>query len=233
MLVSDIITRAFENLGVITVAETITSAMQTDAFNRLNRLLDTFSAEGLVVPNQVEQQFSLVAGSHQYTLGPAGSFATTGGLRAMKVTAWRAWYGSPPVVQSGGRLLSMAEFGMVARQRVGETATVPEFVGADTNPTAINIRMSPPPNNNSATIEFAYWTPLALFSTVGDSVTSPAGLANLFEWHLAKDLWPQYPSQSRLALINEMCQVTKAALVEENAITAPQPTPAAPQGQKP
>ena len=89
-LVSDIINESFLDLAVIAPGETISSGMQTDAFLRLNQLLASLSTEGAMVFNQVEQSWPLSSGVVAYTLGAAGSLATTGGLRAQKITAWRA-----------------------------------------------------------------------------------------------------------------------------------------------
>src|ERR1039458_8410066 len=113
MLVSDIINGAFEDLGVISVNETITTAMQSDAFLYLNPLLDQVSAEGLGVPSQVMQSFPLFSGVVAYTFGPSGTWATTGGLQQLKVTAWRA---ASSDMLRGGPALRMDEFGIACTQ---------------------------------------------------------------------------------------------------------------------
>lgn len=229
-LVSDIFQRAFEDLGVITVNETITAAMSTDAFNRINPLLDSLSAEGLTVPNQLEQTFNLVTGLTAYTLGAGGTLPTTGGLRAMKVTAWRAMYGG--VLHSGGRVLSMPEFGEQAKQLMGETTPIPAIVGADTSYPNINVRVFPPTGATPGQLELAYWTPMTNFATSGDTVNLPQGWQRLLEWGLAWELYAQYPSPSRLQLVQAKLSESKAALMAENAMSAPgNPQPAAPQGQ--
>jgi hypothetical protein len=231
MLVSDIINTAFIDIGTITPTETITSAMQTDAYNRLNPILDMLSAEGLTVPTQVEQAFSLQAGVTGYTLGSGGTFSTAGGLRAMKVTAWRAYYST--ILHSGGRVLSMPEFGEMAKQALGEQTSIPAIVGADTAYPLINVRVFPPPSYTPGTLELAYWTPLANFATVNDTVNMPQGWLRLLVKLLAKDLHPQWGRPSLAQAVWAAAQEAKAALVEQNAMSAPQnPQPAAPQGQQ-
>lgn len=230
MLVSDLITDAFLDLGVISVNETITTSMQTDGFNQSNLLLDSLSAEGLVVPNQIEQTFNLQAAVVGYTLGSGGTFPTTGNLRAMKVTSWRSYFGT--LLQSGGRVFSLPEFAEACQLANGELAAIPRIVGADTAYPLINVRVSPPPSQNPGVIELGYWTPFTNFVTVGDAVTLPQGLARLLHWLLAKELYTRYPSPQRWPMIQAGAQEAKAALIELNAMTAPQPQPAAPQGQK-
>lgn len=230
MLVSDLITGAFLDLNVITVLETLSTAMQTDAFNRLNLIVDSLSAEGLVVPNQAMQTFLLQQGVTAYTLGSGGSFPTTGNLRAVKVTAWRAFFAA--ILSSGGRVLSMAEFGEQAKQSLGEQTPIPGIVGADTAFPLINVRVFPPPSSSPGQIELAYWTPLAQFATVGDTLSLAQGFPLMLRALLAADLWTLYPKPSLLQKITDNAKNAKAALIEQNAMTAPQPTPAAPQGQK-
>jgi hypothetical protein len=230
MLVSDLITGAFEDIGVITVNETVSPAMQTDAFSRLNLILDSLSAEGLVVPNQVMQPFSLQANVTAYTLGNGGSFPTTGGLRAVKITAWRAYLGT--ILQSGGRALSMAEFGEAAKQLMGETTPIPGIVGADTSFPLINVRVFPPPSSPPGTIELSFWTPLLQFASVGDTINLAQGLPLILRTLLAADLYQLYPRPNLLEKIIDAAKNAKAAVIEQNAMTSPEPTPAAPQGQK-
>lgn len=104
--VGDLVTQAFLDLTVIqTGNENLTVAMQTDAFLRLNQLIDRASAKGVIIPNQVSQTFQLLSGVTAYTLGSGGTFATTGGLRALKITAWRAVVAG---MAKGGRVLSLA-----------------------------------------------------------------------------------------------------------------------------
>jgi hypothetical protein len=235
-LVSDIINEAFLDLGTITVNEAISTAMQNDAFMRLNQLLDSLNAEGLLVPNQVTQTFAtgsgtgLVAGQTAYTLGSGGTLPTTGSLRAMKVTAWRAYYGG--VLYAGGRVLSMPEFGELAKQNEGELTAIPRIVAADTSYPLINVRVFPPPSATPGSLELSYYTPIAQFALVSSSITLPQGFEDMLHWNLARRLYAQYPRPSNMQMIWDMADRTKVALLTENAMTAPQPQAAAPQGQK-
>ena len=248
MLVSDLITLSFLDLGVIAPGETITTAMQTDAFTRLLALMASLSAEGLTIPNQVEQTFNLLAGVDSYTLGATGIWVTTGGLRAMKVTSWRASFGA---LRRGGAPVRMDDFAAAAaaaQERLSEeyrralmagvitlfpatlTTPVPEVVGADTNYPNLNVRISPAPSGTPGTIELGYWTELTSFATVGDTVNMPQGWVDLLHFQLALRLYPQYARAGGVdpgLLAN--AQQAKAAITQENAMPGLQP-PAQQQG---
>lgn len=104
-LVSDIITQAFLDLGVTAVGESITTAEQTDAFLRLNQIIGSLSTEGATVFTETLQTFTLSAGGSAYTLGTAGSWATS--ARAQRVVAWKALANG---FSSGGAPLDFATF---------------------------------------------------------------------------------------------------------------------------
>jgi hypothetical protein len=250
MLVSELITAAFIDVGFIAVGESITAAIQTDAFARLNPILDHLSAEGLVVPNQVMQSFSLLPNTPSYTLGSGGTFSTSGGLRALKVTAWRAVNGA---MAKSGRVLSMPEFGEqipLLQKQLSElnvqaltegqiaafpttiTAPIPSLVGADTSYPLINLRVFPAPSFAPGQIELAYLTPLVNFVTKDDTISLPQGWIVLLRSALAKDVFAQYGRAGSKDVIWDNYSRAKQALVTENAMTAPQPQPAAPQGQQ-
>jgi hypothetical protein len=105
-------------------------------------------------------------------------------------------------------------------------------VAADTSYPLINVRVFPPPSNTPGTLELAYYTPVTQFVTVGDTISLPQGWQDMLHFNLAQRLYPQYPRPSNMQMIWDMAQRTKAALMVENAMAAPQPQAAAPEGQK-
>src|ERR1022692_2657217 len=258
MLVSDIINGAFEDLGVISVNETITTAMQSDAFLYLNPLLDQVSAEGLGVPSQVMQSFPLFSGVVAYTFGPSGTWATTGGLQQLKVTAWRA---ASSDMLRGGPALRMDEFGIACTQAqkdliAANVAAIlqsldsaaksilalpvpPTLTELSTAFPNANVRVWPPPSAAPGSVELAYTTPLVAFAAVGSTVTlPPGGWLQMLRWNLARELYSRYPSPSRQKLIWERADATKdilraqAAMPARSSETQPQPDPQQQQAQQ-
>lgn len=107
----DIVTQAFVDCNVIQPGETLTSTLLSDGEVRLNQLLSSLSTEGLTAFQQVMQTFALTANTSAYTLGNGGTWSTTGGLRAQRVTSWNARYLD---MQKGGPVLSLDQFGAAA-----------------------------------------------------------------------------------------------------------------------
>lgn len=217
MLVSDLINEAFLDIGMIQPGQAVTGAMQTDAFTRLNQMLASWSAEQLTVFDQRVTSFQLQAGIPTYTFGVGGSFNP--GVRAQKVTAWRASYGN--VLMRGGRVLSLDELGAVATQEAGEQTAVPKAVGADTSYPLINVRIFPPPSSSPGQLELAYWVPIAAFATVGDTVNFPSGFEDALHFGLAVRLYHAYPRQGGIPPeLAANAQNTKAAIVQQNTMGA-------------
>jgi hypothetical protein len=238
-LVSDILNQAFVNLRVIPSGGTVGNDMQVAAFARLNQLLANLSTEGAMCFNQVIQSFALLASTSTYTLGAAGTFATTGGLRAQKVTGWRAISGD---MAKGGAVLPLAEFGEASaakQQALAElykmavlegviatvpatlTAPIPSVLAADTSFPSINIRIfPPPPATGMGNVELAYWTPIPAFATVGDTVSLAPGYEQMLTYNLAVFLYPEYGDreQGLDPVLAQNAQQSKLAIIQQNTI---------------
>jgi len=218
MVWNDLIDLAFIDLAVIQPGASITTAMRTDAQSRLNMLVSALNAEGATVFDQVMQSFNLSEGVDAYTLGASGSWATTGSLRAQKVTSWRGKYSG--ILSRGGAPMSMAEFAARINQAGGETAAIPEFLAADTAYPSINIRVYPPPSGLfGAAVELGYWTPIAQISDFTAAISLPEGWPEMLHTGLAVGLYPQYarPGQT-LDAIAALHQNAKARLVDQNSM---------------
>lgn len=75
--VQQIITDSLQDAGILAANETPNATDSQKMFRLLNRMMDTWSTEDLMIYNNVQEVFSLVAGQQTYTLGPGGDFNTT------------------------------------------------------------------------------------------------------------------------------------------------------------
>lgn len=224
---NDLIDQAFVGLGVIQPGDSIAgTSYLAPAQSLLNQLISTLSTEQLTAFQQVRQNFSLVAGQPAYTLGSGGSFATTGALRAMGVTDWRATYAVPPS-SKGGTPLPMRDFDAVVASKddgIGVTSSIPLFLGVDTSFPLINLRVWPTPSANPGTLELGYWTPILQIADFTATYTLPDGWPAMLQWGLAVQLYPTYarPGQT-IDVIAANFQNAKGSIVAQNSIGAPAP----------
>lgn len=214
-LVSDIINQSFLDLGAIAPGEDITSAEQSDSFIRLNQMLATWSIEKLSVYTVEHQSFSLTAGTDLYTLGAAGSLATTGAVVPVRVTSAASISGA---FRSPVQVLSFEAFALRASNDLGSTSILAKLLAADNAWPAINVRVFPIPAAGPGTLELDYWTALTQFANVGVTVALPPGFEAALHWNLAVELWPQYarPGNS-IDVIAANAQKAKAAIAAVNA----------------
>lgn len=72
--VRDVCTQALRELGVIAADETPTASDILTAIAALNRLLDQWAAERLMIYTTSRTTFALVSGTQTYTVGASGNF---------------------------------------------------------------------------------------------------------------------------------------------------------------
>lgn len=75
--VRELIQDAVYLLGVVDPTESLNASFAAQGLRRLNAMLQTWSAESLMVYTQNREVFPLVVGQQDYTLGPGGNFNTT------------------------------------------------------------------------------------------------------------------------------------------------------------
>lgn len=73
----DLIKASLRTLGVLASGENPSADEQQEALSSLNRMLGSWSAEGLLIPNRVIEEFTLTIGQGSRTIGTGGNFSTT------------------------------------------------------------------------------------------------------------------------------------------------------------
>lgn len=221
-LVSDLINEAFEDLGVLAVGETITTAEQTDAFLRLNQMIASWSREGLTVPQEAHGSFTLIQGVSDYTLGTGGILVIPS--PAMRVTgasskAFFVGATAYTAVRQPCRLISFDEFNATVSNPLGISGVLVDTVAADRDSPNINIRVHPTPNLIATTVlELNYWIAIPSFATVGDTVAFPQGYEHAIHNNLAVILYPMYGRPGGIdPVLAANAQNGKQALVQLNA----------------
>ncbi len=74
--VRDLVEDSLKDLGVLSSGESCTANEMSDCIRSLNRMLATWSIDGLLIYQRVIESFPLVASQQTYTMGPTGNFDT-------------------------------------------------------------------------------------------------------------------------------------------------------------
>lgn len=187
MTVRDLIFSSLRLIGVLAVGETPSAQEQTDAFNALNILLDSFSADNLMIPAMVVETFTTVAGQQTYSMGPGGNFNTSRPTRIVDVQT--VVLGSNPRQTLPMKMINIDQFASIFVKSV--QSTIPLWMYNDNAFPAVNLSIWPVPQQNS---QLDIWSQkdLAQFATVDDLVAlAPSGV-RMLKYNLAVELAPEY-----------------------------------------
>lgn len=209
--VSDLINEAFLDISAIAAGQTITAEELSDAFMRLNQMLDSWSNEQVSVFTEQHQSFVLTAGTASYTMGPSGALSTA--ARPVKVLGASSVSGAfrQPV-----KVISFGTFDRMIENPLGVTSVLAQAIATDNSFPLINVKVFPTPASSPGNLEIDYWTPLAQFVSTTDVVSLPPGFEDALHFNLAVRIAPQYGKQPN-ALLMANAQMTKQAITEVNA----------------
>lgn len=212
MLVSDILNLSFMDLAAIVPGETITPAEQADAFLRLNIMIGNAAIEQLTLPQMAHTLFAVSAGVTSYTLGVGATMVTAS--RPIRVTGAASVSGN---FRQPMEVMSFEKLAATTQDAIASASVLALKLAADNGYPLINLRVFPVPAPTPGSLWLDYWTAMAQFAAVGDTVVLPPETLNWLHWGLAVELFPQYSRPgSSLELIASRAQQSKAALVQLN-----------------
>lgn len=186
---ADIITPAFLDLAVIQPGGAPSNSMRDAAFLLLNQQIDALSTEWVTAYVVYHQAFTLTAGTTNYTVGTAGTLAST--ARPIRITGWTSY--TTQGFRNGGQIMSFEALHAAAKDNTGSLdAVLAQMVAADQAYPAINIEVFPAPAASPGTLRLDYYSPLTQFAAVGDAVALPDGYIQMLRTMLAVQLYPQY-----------------------------------------
>jgi len=153
----DIISSALKDIGALAAGETPDPASAQDAFIMLNRMLDQWSNEQMMVYYKTEIIFPITAGQTQYTIGPGGEIGSvfTGSIvnNVLTVTAITSGAIALGMTLSGTGITTgtkIVAFATGAGGNVNELGTYIVNISQNVTSTTINAFYQRPLSINSA-----------------------------------------------------------------------------------
>lgn len=222
MTAQDLISRALRLAGIIGESEVPTAAMNADALDTLNDLIDQWNTDGLMLFQTTNDTFNLIPGKDTYTIGPGGDFND---VRPVQVnSAFVEYQGvSFPLYQQ-----NQEEFNLITLK--SQQQVLPRFwLYLNTAPLG-TLQIWPVPSLAmplTLTMQRVL-PPLTLASTID----YPPGYAKALRYGLAVELLPEYGMQPSPLLI-EMARSSKATIKRANyvnTVASYDPTLVGPQG---
>ena len=195
--VLDIITDSLQDLGASAVGEVPSAAEAQGAFRRLNRMLQTWNTESLMVYNIQQETFSYVADQATYTIGTGGNFNTA---RPVRIEA--AYNRNNQTIDLPIQVVTNYEEYAAIIAKAIET-TLPVVMYADGSFPRQNLTFWPVPSDTTYTPVLWMWKPLTAFATLSEEVSLPPGYERALVSNLAIECAPSYGRSvsSELALV--------------------------------
>lgn len=183
--VRDLITDSLQDLGAIAINETPSDAEARGAFRRLNRMLQTWQNESLMIYNIENEIFPFVSGQATYTIGTGGDFNTP---RPVKIVDCYAR--DPNNNDYSIYIANQEEYSQIITKYT--TTELPTVMYPDGNYPLQNLTFWPIPNNAGWSVNLWLQRPIQNFTSINDVVVLPPGYERAIVSNLAVECAPSY-----------------------------------------
>ena len=211
---ADYITAALKELGVFAAGETPPSEDMDDGLNRLNALLDQYTAENLQLFNNTNTIFPIVSGTSVYTVGPSGTVAIPRPVYVDHINFINT--SVSPVLELQLSPLTDDAWSKVPQKNL----TSPFPTCWYWNPTYPNATLNFWPVPTSTTLEGSiYWrTPITAPAALTTTLSLPPAYARMLIKNLAMDSAPTYGSAvtASLQILQQQAMESKDAVRTAN-----------------
>lgn len=205
----DLIKRSLKLIGAISQSETPSSSEQSDGLDSLNDLIESWSAESLVIYSVTRETFSTVASQQTYTIGSSGDINTT---RPQKIVKAILRQQNSPVYDVEIDLINLDQWESLGTKDT--ESSIPTKLYNDCGYPLSTLYLWPIPSEVK-TIILHSWKPLTSFSATTDSISLPPGYMRALRYNLAVDLAPEY-GISIAPEIAQIAQESKANIKRMN-----------------
>lgn len=186
MTARTLIRRALMLIGVLAEGENPSAEALSDGILALNDLLGSWSAEGLMIPTVVREEFALTVGQASRTIGVGGNFNTTRPIVIEK--AMIEIQSSSPTVETQLQLLTLEQYaGIVAKDSSGFPT---QMYIAGTNPLE-TVYLWPVPSVADKLVIYSQ-KPLTSIATANDTIDMAPPYARCLRFNLAMELAAEY-----------------------------------------
>lgn len=199
--VLDLINESYRVLNVIGLDDQSTSSQSTNAFNVLNRLLESLNLKKLFPYFNQQEVFSLTAAQQTYTIGSGGDFNTTRPKRILKMTV-NAGDNNYPMQQ-----LDYQEWLNI--YNLTSTSEIPHYFYYESDYPLGKLYIYYKPSSSSNTVTIASEKEVSAFALKTSTVSLPPGYERFLVYGLAKELLVKHPSEAAAPLIMQYYEEAK------------------------
>ncbi len=205
MTAREFLTKTFQLAKIIASNEALSASEASDGLVSLNELLDSWATEGLMIPNTVQEDFNLVAGTASYTIGASGVFNTPRPLRIEDASV------VVDDLQYPLQIITSQEWADISDKTISGRPT--KLYYEKTAPLA-TIRLYPVPNAVEE-LRLHSAKPFTALASLDAAMSFPPGYMRSLRYNLALDIAPEY-GQELPAQVQQVAFESKADLKRQN-----------------
>jgi len=189
-----LITSALRLVGVLATGETIDTASANDALMVFNQMLDAWNADRLTIFTTRADDYALIIGQQNYTLGTGGDFSTN---RPARIDSMSVILTSNPAnpIEVPISMYSVDDWQTQIPVK-SVSGSFPLVCYDDGGFPLRTLAVWPIPSQTN-NLRIYSWQPLILASTLTTAVSMPPGYAEAFRYNLAIRLAPEFDASPR------------------------------------
>lgn len=182
----DQINGALRLIGMLAEGETPSAETSADALFALNQMIDSWSAERLMIYSTQDQTFSWPQGTISRTIGPTGDFV---GNRPVQLDDSTYFRDASTGVSFGIKIINQQQYDGIAVKTV--TSTYPQVIWCNMDMPSMSMYIYPVPTR-AIEFHFISVTELNQPATLATNLVFPPGYLRAFRFNLACEIATEF-----------------------------------------
>lgn len=209
MTVNELIRKSLLLIGAVSTGENLSADEAADGLSSLNDMLDSWSTDGLLIPANTIEEFTLTPGQASYTIGVSGNFNTA---NPQVIDEARLKDVSGTAFELPMQIYNITEYADIVQKTI--STAQPEALYFQRGTPLSTIYLYPVP---SAANKLVLYSKKALsnFTAVTNSISLPPGYQRALRYNLALELAVEYGKQPS-EYVFQTAQELKAQLIRLN-----------------
>jgi len=206
----DLVTASLRLIGAIAPGDSLTASEAIDGLASVNRMIDSWSNDSLLIFDNIREEFSLTPGTQSYTIGSGGAFNT---VRPLKIEeALIKVETTTPSVEYPVKIMSLSEWSSIFQK--GISSNIPTAIYTEGSYPLDVINIYPMPSAACKLVLFSM-KQLTSIATLDTSLSLPPGYERALVYNSAIELAPEY-GKTPSELIFNTANESKAAIKRVN-----------------
>jgi len=210
----DVLSASLRLIGVYASGESPTADEATDGLAALNRMLDSWSTQRLLIYYIPREVFTFTANKGSYTMGSGGDFNTTRPLKLENVEL--ILNDVSPSIERPIQIATKDEYAAIISKSL--TSTIPLLVYSDENYPLPTLNFYPVPNT-AYQVAIYSWKQLTNVATLDTALSFPPGYERALIYNLALEISPEY-GKNPSEVVVQTAMEAKGNIKRLNADTA-------------